>query len=153
MYERLSTQDYLKLFEVSTLRTFSNRKWTGFVLDFRLWVVYLYFIRTNYVCNFTNYQMDFSTAFAAEKMYPTPWIEALSEYSLVRPKMDTFSFNAVLLMISTEPCSRGCEMVLCWDKIHNVTRNFITITAGGLASWLHWLATEAQPRMCVFIIA
>ena len=30
------TPDYLKLSEVSTIRTFSNRKWTGFVLDSRL---------------------------------------------------------------------------------------------------------------------
>ena len=30
------TPDYLKLSEVSTICTFSNRKWTGFVLDFRL---------------------------------------------------------------------------------------------------------------------
>ena len=33
------TQDYLKLSEVSTIRTFSDRKWTGFVLNSGLWIV------------------------------------------------------------------------------------------------------------------
>ena len=30
------TPDYLRLSDVSTISTFSNWKWTGFVLDFRL---------------------------------------------------------------------------------------------------------------------
>ena len=33
------TPDYLKLSEVSTIRTFSSRKWTGLVLVFQLWSV------------------------------------------------------------------------------------------------------------------
>ena len=34
------TPDYLKLSEVSTIRTFSSRKWTGLVLVFQLWAGY-----------------------------------------------------------------------------------------------------------------
>ena len=63
----------------------------------RYWyLIYSLKIKTAY------YHIDFSIAFAAEKMYPTPCIEAHLEYSFISPRRLTFFLNSQCFMARTQ---------------------------------------------------
>ena len=45
------------------------------------------------------YQMNFSRAVAAEKMYPTPWMDAFDAYSLVKATRETLSLEGFIVTV------------------------------------------------------
>ena len=47
-----------------------------------------------------KYQIVFSIAFAAVKIYPTPWIDAFDVYSFNIPKIDSLLLDSDISFIS-----------------------------------------------------
>ena len=43
--------------------------------------------------------MNFSRAVAAEKMYPTPWMETFDAYSLVKATRETLWFEGFIVTV------------------------------------------------------
>ena len=78
------TPDYLKLSEVSTIPTFSNRKWIGFVLDFWLWPTLLK-QQTNNVLENIKANYFVTACLVMVQVTSTTWSEARRSPSTTSP--------------------------------------------------------------------